>query len=172
MSVYPLGADVRRDARFSTDGRYRYALWRDWCGMERPRWATFIMLNPSTADADLDDPTIRRCVTFARTVQATGLTVVNLYAYRATAPEDLWRADDPIGPDGDATLAEFLSMAARHGGPVIAGWGAHAKRDRVDRVVELAREAGASLCALGLTKDGQPRHPLYMPAAARPVVFL
>jgi hypothetical protein len=165
MSVYPTDAEVRRHARLSSDGVYRYALWREWkYPLTQPTWATFVMLNPSTADHEVDDPTIRRCVGFAHALGATGMVVVNLYAYRATNPVDLWTADDPVGPDGDSTLVEFLAMSARTGGPLIAAWGAHARTDRVARVLSLP---GADrFQALGLTKHGAPRHPLYLPAVA------
>lgn len=167
MSVYPTDATVKRHARLSPDGRYRYALWREWkTPLTQPTWATFVMLNPSTADHQVDDPTIRRCVGFARRLGANGLVVVNLYAYRATDPAELWRAADPVGPDGDATLTEFLGLSARHGGPLIAAWGAHAQSDRVAAV--LAMHGADRFQALGLTKSGAPRHPLYLPATARP----
>jgi hypothetical protein len=170
VSVYPTDADVRRHARISADGVYRYALWREWkYPLTQPTWATFVMLNPSTADHEIDDPTIRRCVRFADQLGATGLVVVNLYAYRATRPADLWRATDPVGPDGDATLEEFLALSARHGGPLIAAWGAQAHADRVDAV--LAMPGANRLQALGLTKAGAPRHPLYLPADARTIPF-
>lgn len=168
MSVYPTGATVKRHARISPDGRYRYALWREWKEpLTQPTWATFVMLNPSTADHQIDDPTIRRCVGFAHLLGANGMVVVNLYAYRATNPTDLWSAADPVGPDGDATIAEFLELSARHGGPLIAAWGAHARADRVAAV--LAMRGADRFQALGLTKSGAPRHPLYLPASARPM---
>lgn len=156
---------VPKDARLSLDGQYRYALWRDWRSpRERPTWATFVMLNPSTADASIDDPTIRRCIGFARGFDCTGLAVVNLYAYRATKPTDLWVVDDPVGPDNDATLAEFFAMSHRYGGPLIAAWGAHAKPDRVAHVIALP--GSERLQALHVTKSGAPGHPLYLPATS------
>lgn len=168
--VYPAGRDVRRDAHVSTDGAYRYSLHREWRAhdlfTERPRWVTFIMLNPSTADATVDDPTIRRCVGFARALGATGLAVVNLYAYRATKPEDLWKADDPVGPDNDDTLATFLAMAQHHDFPVIAACGTHAHPGRVEQL--LAMPGAGRLSALGVTKGGAPRHPVRLCSDARP----
>lgn len=166
----PENAAVRRHARISKDGLYRYALWREWrTALERPRWATFVMLNPSTADAEVDDPTIRRCIGFAKSLGCTGLAVVNLYALRSTSPDALWVADDPVGPENDATLAEFLGMSARYHGPLIAAWGAKAKADRVREV--LALPGADRLLALGTTKDGAPRHPLYLRADSRPVCW-
>ena len=165
-TVYPPGAVIRREAVLSDCGRYRYSLVRRWASAGQP--AQFVMLNPSTADDTLDDPTIRRCVGFARALDAAGLVVVNLYAYRATKPADLWQAEDPIGPDADTYLRLVARRAATQGAPLIAAWGANAKADRVDHVRALVAEIGAELTALGVTKAGAPRHPLYLPATARP----
>lgn len=172
--VYPPGASVRRTAKVSTDELYRYSLVRRWSfgqlGNDGRPPAQFIMLNPSTADAEVDDPTIRRCVGFARALDAGGIVVVNLYAYRATEPANLWRAADPVGPDTDTYLREVARRAVLCGAPLIAAWGAHARQDRVDAVLALLdhHEALPHLTALGVTKDGAPRHPLYLPATARP----
>ncbi|WP_109507328.1 DUF1643 domain-containing protein [Nocardioides speluncae] len=164
---------TRSAARISSCGQFRYSLHRDWRDeYERPRWVTFVMLNPSTADADQDDPTIRRCIGYARALGGTGLAVVNLYAFRATSPADLWRAKDPVGPDNDETLAMFLDMARRYDHPVIAAWGANARLDRVEQA--LALPGADRLTALGTTKAGAPKHPLarglhQIPDDARPV---
>lgn len=172
--VYPPGVEVRRSARISEGGRYRYTLVRRWDfgAVSRPP-AQFIMLNPSTADAELDDPTIRRCVGFARALDAGGIVVVNLYAYRATKPADLWRADDPVGPDADLYLALVARRAVLEDAPLIAAWGANAKPDRVAEALRVIERSGATdrLTALGVTAAGAPRHPLYMPATARPVPY-
>lgn len=170
MSVYPPDVDVRRHARLSADELHRYVLWREWRQpLTTPTWATFVMLNPSTADHQVDDPTIWACVTFARALGCTGMAVVNLYAFRATKPADLWRADDPVGPDNDRVLAEFLTLSARHGGPLIAAWGAHARPDRVAAV--MAMPGADRFRALGVTKAGQPRHPLYVRRVVVPQPF-
>lgn len=160
--TYPPG-DVHRGARLSPDGRYRYALGRRWGTGPA---ATFVMLNPSTADAEVDDPTIRRCVGFARALECEGLLVVNLYAYRATKPADLFRAEDPVGPEADAYLTAHAKAAAQQGRPLIAAWGAHARPDRVAHVLTLP--GMEAVTALGVTKAGAPRHPLYLPGNARP----
>lgn len=145
--------------------RYRYRLGRNWAeGWGKP--AVFVMLNPSTADSYTDDPTIRRCVGFTRTWGCDRLIVVNLYAYRATRPRDLWLASDPVGPENDAHLADAAYIAAKNGAPLVAAWGAHAKPDRVADV--LAIPGMDRLTALGVTKSGAPRHPLYMRADATP----
>jgi len=159
VSAYPAG-DVRREAVLSEDLLYRYSLVRRWATEDRP--ATFIMLNPSTADDAVDDPTIRRCVGFARRLKCAGLVVVNLYAFRATKPADLWRATDPVGPDNATYLSLVARRSARTGAPLIAAWGANAKPSRVEAVCDLIASHGAPLKALGLTKAGAPRHPLYL----------
>ncbi|CDY79414.1 hypothetical protein BGLT_02195 [Caballeronia glathei] len=120
--------------------------------------AMFLMLNPSTADATLDDPTIRRCRSFAAAWGMDGITVANLYALRSTDPAGLWLHADPIGPENDDHLYE---LAVTHG-RVVCAWGANARADRVAAVVHLLRHAGAQLTCLGTTKSGAPRHPLYV----------
>lgn len=152
-------------AALSDDGRYRYELTRVW-GAGPP--ATFVMLNPSTADAQVDDPTIRRCIGFARSWGCGGLVVVNLYALRATNPAELWRADDPVGPDNDEQLTLTLYLARSTTGPVVAAWGAHARPDRVRFITDAARGHGVQLLALKVTKAGAPGHPLYLRADAEP----
>lgn len=151
--------DVTASAVLSADGLYRYELARTWSDTAP---VTFVMLNPSTADASLDDPTIRRCIGFARAWGHGGIRVVNLYALRSTDPKALWCAPDPVGPDND----EYLRRAAASGGPLIAAWGANARPDRVAAV--LALPGLEALQALGVTKAGQPRHPLYLRGDAAP----
>jgi hypothetical protein len=170
MNTYPEGVEPRRGAVISEDGVYRYSLVRRWAWGLDVRPAHFIMLNPSTADAELDDPTIRRCVGFARALGCGGIVVANLYAYRATRPADLWRAADPVGPRNDHILRELAARTAATGAPLIAAWGARVRPDRVEAVLHLLEAAGARdlLTALGVTKDGAPRHPLYLPSSARP----
>ncbi len=148
-------------AYISDDGQYRYSLTREVAPGARYGTCTFVMLNPSTADATQDDPTIRRCIGFACAWGFERLKVVNLYAYRATNPRDLWLADDPVGPEND----HVLSLVFGGSDLLIAAWGCHAKTERVDEI--LAWPIRPRLC-LGLTKDGAPRHPLYLPASAIP----
>lgn len=154
---------VRSDALLSEDGRYRYRLTREWTAGTTKM--TFVMLNPSTADADLDDPTIRRCMGFARRDGFGGLHVVNLYAYRATDPREMKRAIDPVGPENDTMLSLAFDTARVHHAPVIAAWGTHGDPYRVRQVRRLMD--GADVYALGVTKDGAPKHPLYIRADAR-----
>ena len=153
-------------AIISPDKVYRYWLRRElplWLGAT-PRTCLFIMLNPSTADADADDPTIRRCKSFARTLECPALEVVNLYAYRATEPRDLFAAQktgvDIVGPNN------AVHIQSRHAAAdiTIAAWGANAPRGRVAEV--LAMTGRADLFCLDTCQDGSPRHPLYVRAAA------
>ena len=137
---------------------YRYLL--EW------RWGTaapmvFVMLNPSTADALRNDPTLRRCAGFARREQCGGLVVVNLFALRATDPAALTKHPDPVGPDND----QILCAAAGCGAPVIAAWGVHGELHGRERAVTRLL-APAALHCLGRTAHGHPRHPLYLPANA------
>lgn len=155
--------EVRKAASFSGDGQYRYSLHR-WWG-DGPR-LMFVMLNPSTADAEQDDPTIRRCIGFARTLGFDGLSVFNLYAFRATKPADLWKADEPTGGQRNDDLLREVGLHARHS-LVLAAWGANAKADRVAQV--RAFRGWENVRALALTKDGAPRHPLYLPGDCLPI---
>lgn len=127
-------------------------------------YATFVMLNPSTADADVDDPTIRRCMGFARAWGMGGLGVVNLYGYRATDPRELHKVPDPVGPHNDLALEHAISYALDNQLPLIAAWGSNAEARRVEQVMALCGSEGWE--CLGTTIKGAPRHPLYLPATA------
>lgn len=152
-----------RSAVLSPCRRYRYTLTRRWTADPGPI-CVVAALNPSTADAEHDDPTVRRCIGFARRYGAVELRIVNLYALRATDSHELWAADDPVGPDNDRHLAAAAEAATRTVGPIIVAWGAHARADRVRAAVALL--ARKDLLCLGITKAGAPRHPLYLPASA------
>lgn len=157
------GLLARGEAIISECGRYRYRLARRW----GPGPAVlFIMLNPSTADAEQDDPTIRRCVGYAKALGAGSLEVVNLFALRATDPNELARDVAPVGPANNSHIWE----AAQRAEMVICAWGAHPEaRHRARQVVDLLHAAGARPMCLRRTKAGHPAHPLYLPASARPV---
>lgn len=143
-------------ARLSDCGAYRYELGRRWA---RGPSVLFIMLNPSTADATQDDPTIRRCIGFAKSWQMGALGVVNLFALRATDPAALRTAPDPVGPLNDDAIHDAI-VSSR---VVVAAWGAHAMAaERAAVVAEMAANASRPLCCLGTTKAGHPRHPLYL----------
>lgn len=144
-------------ATISGCGQYRYRLSR-LAGDAQP--LAFIMLNPSTADASIDDPTIRRCIGFAASHGYAGINVFNLYALRATDPKELWTHPDPVGPDNDF----HLNLAAAQHKQLVCAWGGNAKPGRVDHVRQLFLEAGCQLKCLGKNKDGSPKHPLYLPS--------
>ena len=153
--------DTTRHAAISACGIYRYALGRTWDAGKFP--LPIIMLNPSTADAEIDDPTIKRCMEFSRREGFGGIWVGNLFAYRATSPADMRSARDPIGPENDTALLELFARARAGDLPVLAAWGVHGEHNgRAARVVSMAAGAGARLVCLGVTKDGHPRHPLYI----------
>ena len=146
-------------AMFSRCQSYRYLLWRVW-QPDLPLWS-FGMLNPSTADHEVMDPTIKRCFFRASAGGAGGLIVWNLFAWRSTDPADMKQAGDPVGPANDtATL-----MAVRDCAKNIAGWGAHGDwRGRDIQVRRLLAMTNVPLCALDFTNAGQPKHPLYLSA--------
>lgn len=144
-------------AVLSPDGLYRYSLYRRW---SPGPMATFLMCNPSTADAEVNDPTIVRCTNFAKSWGCGGLYAGNAYAWRATDPHELWAAIDPVGPKNDAHLQGLATRAWSRGWPLVAAWGANVKPDRVAQV--LALPCMDRLQALGVTKSGAPRHPLYL----------
>jgi hypothetical protein len=155
-------------ATFSTDLKYRYALTRTWM----PGWprVLFVMLNPSTADAFTNDPTIRRCMAFARSWQAGGITVVNLFALRSPDPRALRASADPVGPHNDAVIRNIA--ATETPGLTIAAWGAYEHLNgRDETVTGLLSARDGQVHALGTTKHGHPRHPLYLPKTAKAAPF-
>lgn len=150
-------------AEFSPCNTYRYSLSRWWSSHPvAGRCCLFVMLNPSTADATADDPTIRRCIGFARSWGFDGLEVVNIFALRSTDPRTLYAHPEPIGPRNDEVIAESACFAGR----VVCAWGNHG------RLLGRGAEVLASLVAAGiqpwcfrLTRAGQPEHPLYQSSA-------
>lgn len=150
---------------FSADRRYRYVLWRVWENHGAPRYCAFVGLNPSTADESTDDPTIRRCVGFAKAWQFDALAMLNLFAFRATDPQDMRAADDPVGDDNDSWLAKIAGGASI----VVAAWGAHGSH--LNRA-SIVRASIPNLHCLRLTKNGHPAHPLYLPGSLAPVEWI
>lgn len=161
-------ADAATGAVLSADGMYRYQLTRRWRTGGRP--LVWVMLNPSTADATVDDATIRRCIRFTERAGCVALTVVNLYAYRTRSPDKLLDGDlgDKVGPDNDEAIAEAVASGWR----TVVAWGANADRRsshgqpvtyRVKHVLGIieAHTSQPMLC-LGETISGQPRHPLML----------
>lgn len=135
---------------------YRYTLWREFGGvLDDSRYVMFIGLNPSTADEVENDPTIRRCIGFAKSWGYNTLCMVNLFAFRTKEPADMLKVADPIGPDND----QYLVSLAREASVVVAAWGndgAHLGRDAAVRAML------PNLYCLSKTKAGQPGHPFIL----------
>jgi hypothetical protein len=155
--------------KFSQDRKYRYRLDFDVDPPLGPKGVgriVWILLNPSTADENNLDPTLRRVRNYARAWQYRTVTILNLFAWRATQPSALLEVPDPVGPDNDREIVAAIIDADR----VVLGWGAVYPRLRprareVEELLENADVLGDAM-AIGTTKSGEPRHPLYMPAAA------
>lgn len=146
-------AGVTSRAFYSPCERYRYGLERRWGAGEVLLW---IMLNPSTADERRNDPTIERCQRRAVRMGFGAMRIANLFAFRATQPADLRRAEAPVGADNDALLLRWHADAPM----TIAGWGVHGAL--MGRGPQMAQALAGPLHVLGLTQGGHPRHPLYV----------
>lgn len=158
-----------RDAELSGCGKYRYNLTRVW-GEDNSR-CCWIMLNPSTADAMKDDPTIRRCLDFSIRWGYASMEVVNLFAMRATHPRDLFDVTSPTGGEPNDVA---IRRAVKRSDIVVCAWGAQADRVQAGRarsVVAMLRALQVKPMHLGLTKGGQPKHPLYLPTSTMPTVW-
>lgn len=164
---------IRRTADISPCGKFRYSLTRTWeIGLPV---VTFVMLNPSVANAEIDDPTIRRCMGFARSWGFGGIVVKNLYPYRATKPMDLFLAmkvmDVTGGSRGDQELRNLEGL-------VIAAWGAHATEEAIKRFARLSAPSPVyCLCQLRVKSKRRqgliiPAHPLFLPSDLTPVEYL
>ncbi len=188
---------VGKGATISSCGRYRYRLWREWRLWPEPaKWdwwfdddgkpvvdgagkqlgeplsCVFIMLNPSTADGETDDPTIRRCVGFARRWGYDRIDILNLFAYRATKPSELLalgHEDDPVGSENQSHF-NYVLADSYPVGLIVCAWGAHGGHLGQDETA-IGWIGARDRFALGLTKGGHPRHPLYFPADAERVGF-
>lgn len=143
-------------ALFDTARRYRYTLWRSWATPVKRR-VNFIMLNPSTADENVLDPTVRRCMAFAKMWGYDGAFVTNIFALRATDPRELYKHASPVGSVNDA----YILHTAEECDLLVAAWGIHGKyKGRGLEVAELLQPWDPQCFAL--TKEGHPRHPLYL----------
>lgn len=156
--------DLQSSAAFSVDKRYRYILRRSWGDFGRlrlqcvDRVVNWIMLNPSTADHEVDDPTVRRCIKFSQDWGFAGLAVTNLFAFRASSPEVLrHRQVEPVGNEND----NIIRRVAEFSDAIVCAWGGGGKLYERDKTV-LQLLSTFQLKCLGVTKDGYPRHPLYM----------
>lgn len=159
-------------AEFSLCGTWRYRLDREFPDVEGTRRIAWLMLNPSTADAFKNDPTVNRTCIWSMEWGFHFSTVINMYAFRSPKPADLWKTPDPIGPLNDRIIRMVVAEAEL----VICAWGVHAKRgDRAKQVIDTLLAAGeprAKFKALVLTKDGIPGHPLYLPKNPTPFEWL
>jgi hypothetical protein len=157
--------DAVSEAVYSDCERYRYLLTRVWGPGPK---ALFVMLNPSTATELQNDPTVERCERRARALGFGAFRVTNIFAFRATDPRVMRAAADPIGPDNDAAILGSVPWADT----VVCAWGNHGLHlNRGEVVHVMLRKAGASLTHLGLTGQGQPRHPLYVGYDQAPVAW-
>lgn len=158
--------DAASTAVYSDCEQYRYALTRVWDTAGKR--ALFVMLNPSKATEVQNDPTVERCERRARVLGFGAFRVVNIFAWRETHPKLMRQATDPVGPDNDVQLMEGCRWADQ----IICGWGTHgAHRDRGPAVERLLRAEGYELQHLGLTKEGHPKHPLYIAYATKPMLW-
>ena len=158
-------------ATFSPDKRYRYSLLRKF-GDTMVRPAVFIMLNPSTADAHKNDPTITRCIGFAHAWGCDHLLAVNMFAFRSTDPVGLELNPVPVGPDNNEVIRVAIRHATEHGRPVVCAWSNHGTLYRRDgEVRRIFMEEGAQMHALQINGSGQPAHPLYLKKTLTPKPF-
>lgn len=165
MKVSSQVTKITGDAVFDKSRRYRYSLSRQW-NAELPR-VVFVMLNPSKADASLNDPTIARCISFADRHGCGALEVVNLFAFRTAYPEELRACRRPVGKLNDQYIAE----AAERASIVVVAWGNWGYlHGRDTEVLELIAAKNPLFC-FGITLKGQPRHPLFLPSDIRLVEF-
>jgi len=145
------------NAEAEIEGPYRYTLFRNW---EMKPYITWVMLNPSTADALKDDATIRKCIAFSKLWGYGGIAVVNLFAFRSTDPKKLSRVKDPVGPKND----EYIRTTCWSYQTAVVAWGRNGDRfpKRVESVLLTVKESGTNIMHLGKTTTGQPKHPLYL----------
>ena len=152
-------------ATFDETETYRYTLGRRWAkGGQR---VCFCLLNPSTADAKVLDPTLTRCHRYAVSWGFSAMDVTNIFALRSTDPKGLKQVEDPIGPDNDDAIIKLAKRADL----MIVGWGTHgALNDRHTQVLNLLQPICTPMC-LAITKHGYPKHPLYLRADLEPIEF-
>jgi len=155
--------DAPSTAIYSDCEKYRYSLTRIWDPQGRK--ALFVMLNPSTATEVQNDPTVERCERRARALGFGAFQVTNIFAWRDTDPRKMRAAADPVGPENDTAILDGVRWADQ----VIAAWGTHgAHLERGPSVEQLLRGTKQPLFHLGLTKDGHPKHPLYIAYTQQP----
>lgn len=167
---------------FSPCRQYRYTLWREWpemfwfddiepgeaCAGNRFKYVQFIGLNPSTADENKNDPTIRKCIGFAKKWGYGALCMTNIFAWRDTQPAKMKQQEFPVGVDN----LDHVSTCAKDADLIIAAWGKHGAHLQQDKNVESwIRAAGGKLFCLRKNQDGSPMHPLYVPYETKPIPY-
>lgn len=161
-------------ATFSDCRKFRYDLWRSWksnpflsCVTERR--LVFIGLNPSTADETKNDPTIVRCINFAQRYAFSGMHMLNLFGFRSTNPAGcVARGAEAVGPDNTAHILRVCT--AQTTGVVVAAWGAFPwAQERGEEVATMLVSAGITVNVFALTRQGYPRHPLYLRKDLHPI---
>jgi hypothetical protein len=157
---------IENNALFSEDRKYRYRLFRKWGRVNNA--ILWIMLNPSTADEIKFDPTVRRCFGFSKDWGYSEMLVCNLFALRSTDPKALYKCDDPIGPDN----LRWIKQDARYAERVIIAWGNHSNVSPVWKTTVLtALDLIKPVYCMGKTKAGEPKHPLYLSAKTKPILY-
>jgi hypothetical protein len=178
--TWPVGlpffiGDGASGAVFDPSRKYRFSLWRRF---QQPgqtgvpdcpasRMCAFVGLNPSTADESIDDPTIRRCIGFAKSWGFDGLVMLNLFAYRATKPADMKKQLDPVGCWNDECLQIVPALVGR----TVCAWGANGIHLNRCSVVKAWLMDYYEVYCLRLTKHGHPEHPLYVPSDVSPILW-
>lgn len=160
---------VYKGAIITTCKKYRYLLTRGYSGNPEDPFVLFIGLNPSIADSEIDDPTLRRCLGFMEKWDLQALKIVNLFAYRATNPNAMLIQSEPIGMQND----RIIEGEAKNAKFIILCWGntgSHLNRDKA--VINLLEKYSHKTFSFGLTKLGQPKHPLYLSKSTRLERFL
>lgn len=152
---------ITKHATISDCGHFRYRLGRRWGDGKA---LLFVMLNPSTADAEVDDRTVKKCMRFAADHGFEALEVTNLFAFRTSSPKELKRVGYLVGPENDAHIAAAVADTQA----VCLAWGsAGAETRRPAQVLQLLRGLGVAPQFLRITKSGHPEHPLYLPGELR-----
>lgn len=156
---------AQKGAHFSPDRRYRYTLWRIW----EPEWPkiNWLMLNPSTADENVEDPTIAKCIRFSQKWGYGSIVITNIFAFRATDPEDMKKEADPIGPNNDW----YVWSSAKGAEKVICAWGNHGDHmKRANHIRYMLKDI--PLHCLKVNNTGEPIHPLYVSFKTKPVPYI
>lgn len=154
--MWPGFVDKPSGAVFSDDQIYRYLLWRKWSEADP---LCYVLLNPSTATEVLDDPTIRRCIGFAKRENAGGMFILNMFGLRSTDPKGLYKIEDPEGPENIRWIQEITTIYKR----AIVAWGAHGSlMGQNKKILDCLQNNGVLIRCFGITKSGNPKHPLYL----------